>query len=88
MIVLTGAPGDVIVNGMKNEMNAATLIGIAAKYVDIGSMKSSVKLCLDDARKLVERGDYVYAARRALCSLSYSIGMLHPEYVAAKLLVS
>jgi hypothetical protein len=47
-------------------------------------MASSALLCYSDALKLLEKGDRHYAEKRALKSLAYSVGILHPDYIRAK----
>jgi hypothetical protein len=44
----------------------------------------SALLCYTDAINLIEKQEPVYAARRALDSLAYSVGIFHPDYNAAK----
>lgn len=60
-------------------MDAQQIITLARKHLG-GAMESSARLCLSDALTLVERGDFEYAKQRALKSLSYSVGILHPDY--------
>jgi hypothetical protein len=64
--------------------NATKIVDIAARNVNLGSMSSSAKLCLDDANALLALGDEAYAAKRALESLSYSVGFFHPDFATAK----
>jgi hypothetical protein len=45
-----------------------------------GDMKTSAQLALHDARTLCDKGDYGYAAGRALNSLKYSVGIFSPIY--------
>lgn len=42
--------------------------------------RSSARLCMSDAMTLLDRGETRDAARRALRSLAYSVGVLHPVY--------
>jgi hypothetical protein len=46
-------------------------------------MESSSRLCLADAVSLYDKGEYAYACKRALDSLSYSVGIFHPDYQKA-----
>jgi hypothetical protein len=64
---------------------SSLLIEAAADRAADGSalMQSSADLCLADARKLHAEGKHAYAARRALKSLEYSVGVFHPAYTAA-----
>lgn len=60
---------------------AESAIYNAAYYLGSANMMESAKLCLADARSCFEAGNYNGAYRRAMDSLSYSIGILHPVYV-------
>ena len=63
------------------DMSTETLIRIARKHVGNGAeMESSARLCLQDAVKLADSHDEDAARRRALKSLAYSVGILHPDY--------
>lgn len=64
-------------------MNAEKTIILARKHLG-GDMESSARLCLADAISLYDNGDYQYAKNRALDSLRYSIGILHPDYKKAE----
>ena len=68
---------------------AAVIYAIATArwHQEKGEMASSAKLCADDAIDLYEQGSIVSAYRRAKDSLSYSVGLFHPDYkeVAAML---
>jgi len=44
---------------------------------------ASARACLADARACEERGDLDGAKRRALKSIAYSVGVLHPDYKRA-----
>lgn len=60
--------------------DAATLIDLAARHVDNGApMASSALSDLEDARKLLSAGKAEYAARWAVHSLDYSVGIFHPD---------
>lgn len=60
---------------------AESAIFNAAFYLSSANMLESAKLCLADARSCFEVGNYNGAYRRAMDSLSYSIGILHPVYI-------
>jgi hypothetical protein len=64
-------------------MNASTAIGIAhEQYAEMqGGMRSSAKLCLDDAYAALGAGNDAVAKARALKSLAYSVGIAHPDYI-------
>ena len=65
-------------------MNIENLIMLAQKHVGNGAeMASSAQLCLTDAIKLASEGKFAYAHARALKSLAYSIGIMHPDYNTA-----
>lgn len=53
---------------------------MARKHLGEGSMVSSARLCMADAVELFEAGEYDRAQERALKSLAYSVGILHPDY--------
>lgn len=42
----------------------------------------SARLCLADAIKALDAGDYETAQRRALKSLAYTVGIMHPDYTS------
>lgn len=67
-----------------------TLIALARKHVSNPvAMRSSAELCLDDADALAAYTDPpapLSAGRRALDSLSYSVGVFHADYARAKAL--
>lgn len=66
-------------------MTTNDLIRLARKHVDNAApMHSSAVLCLSDALRLYEAGDYVHARKRALRSLAYSVGILHSDYQRAE----
>lgn len=60
--------------------NAHNTIVLARKHLGEGSMESSARLCLAEAIKLYDAGDYDAAQARALKSLAYSVGVFHPDY--------
>lgn len=57
---------------------------LAEKHLGKGDMVSSARLCVEDSRSLFEKGDFKNAAGRALDSLSYSVGVFHPDHVSCK----
>jgi hypothetical protein len=63
-------------------MSADKIITIAQTHIG-GAMESSARLCLTDAIYQLNKGDTVAAKHRALKSLAYSVGILHPDYRAA-----
>jgi hypothetical protein len=62
-----------------------TVLALARKHLGTGTMDSSARLCLSGAIRLTEPETYDYegARRRALASLAYSVGILHPDYQRA-----
>lgn len=60
-------------------MDTKTAITLARKHLG-GEMESSALLCLSDAIRLYDDGDYKGASRRALKSLAYSVGVFHHDY--------
>lgn len=74
---------DAILDPMQQAVPA--IIGLAQKHIGNGApMQTSAMLSLDDARQCNERGDYWYAAKRALDSLGFSVGILHADHALAK----
>lgn len=65
-------------------MSIEKVLALAVKHLGTGTMDSSARLCLKDAREAQERGDSEAARVRALKSLAYSVGIMHPDYQAAK----
>ena len=63
-------------------MTTNEVIETAARNAEKGDMVSSAKLALRDARSLAAQGKAELARRRALTSLSYSVGIFHPDYEA------
>jgi hypothetical protein len=63
-------------------MNTSQILALARKNLG-GDMESSSRLCLADAVSLYDKGEYAYACKRALDSLSYSVGIFHPDYQKA-----
>ena len=64
-------------------MTTDKVMALARKHLGKGNMESSARLCMADAVHLQERGLLEYARKRALKSLSYSIGILHSDYIKA-----
>jgi len=64
-------------------MSVDTIIAVAKIHLIGGKMESSARLCLTDATYLFGKGDMIAAKHRALKSLAYSVGVLHPVYRAA-----
>lgn len=60
---------------------ANAIIKIAKTHA---TKNDSALLCYTDAINLIEKQEAVYAARRALDSLAYSVGIFHPDYRTAK----
>jgi len=61
-------------------IEARKQIGLLEKNY-LGEIKeSSARLCLTDAVTAFDAGDYETARRRAIKSLAYSVGILHPVY--------
>lgn len=53
---------------------------LARLHLGKGTMESSARLCLADAVRLFDDGEYDRAQERALKSLAYSVGITHPDY--------
>jgi len=45
-----------------------------------GMFQDSAQVCIEDALKMLGRGDYTQAIARARKSLAYSVGVLHGAY--------
>ena len=72
----------ITMNATNNSKDRAeSAIYNAAYYLSSANMLRSAQLCLEDARSCFEAGNYNGAYRRAMDSLSYSIGILHPVYI-------
>lgn len=68
-------------------MTTTEILALAAHHLETTTkpMKSSAKLCLDDARKSAAAGhDDLQVRVLALRSLDYSIGMLHADHARVK----
>lgn len=64
-------------------MQVSQIVTLAATLADSAQMRSSARLCADDAAALLATGDTTNAKARALRSLAYSVGIFHPTYKAA-----
>jgi hypothetical protein len=74
---------------MSNAANNASLtvtqlLAIARSHIGNGAaMDSSARLCLADAVRLADNGDFVNARNRAVTALKYSVGVFHSDYQLA-----
>ena len=66
---------------------AADVITIAELHIGQGRRPMWVGECLTDAMTWYEQGEFVYAAKRALKSLHYSVGADHADYKQAAALI-
>lgn len=66
-------------------MTLDAVLALARKHLGAGTMESSARLALADALALrdTDTPRYDDARHRALTSLKYSIGILHPDYQRA-----
>jgi len=65
-------------------MNTNEVIILARKHLhNEAAMSSSAELCLSDAIKLYDDGDFTHAKERAIKSLAYSVGAFHKDYQRA-----
>lgn len=65
-------------------MNTKPILDLARKYVaTTPENEGSARLCLADSVALYDQGDWQHARSRALKSLAYSVGVLHPDYQRA-----
>lgn len=60
-----------------------TAINTAIRHLG-GDMRSSALSCIQDAKRCLEADEENLAALWALRSLSYSVGIFSPAYVAVK----
>lgn len=60
-------------------MDINAILDLAAKHVPSESVGTSANVCLQDARSLAARGELDDAARRAIKSLIYSVGVDHDD---------
>ena len=67
---------------------AQAIIACAFYNVTKAAMLDSAQLCLADAQTLFCVGNMEAAARRALTSLRYSVGILDPTFAKAQALVT
>lgn len=63
-------------------MKFQDIYALAKKHIGEGEMVSSAEFCLDDAMKCWKAGAYESAKQWARKSLSYSVGIFHPDYIA------
>lgn len=62
-------------------LTATAIITIARSHLGNGAaMDSSARSCIDDAERLLAEGRIDLAKQWALRSLSYSVGLFHPDY--------
>jgi hypothetical protein len=64
-------------------MTTDQIIALARQHLDGAIQESSARFCLADAIALRDDGDLEAAARRAVRSLAYSVGVLHADYQRA-----
>ena len=64
-------------------MTDIEVIALAKSHVARGVMDTSAELCLTDALCWEDAGRLDLARTRALKSLAYSVGILHPDYIRA-----
>ena len=65
-------------------MNTDKVLILARKHLGNGAvMDSSARLCMEDAVTLAGNGNLDAAKTRAIKSLAYSVGILHPDYKRA-----
>ncbi len=60
------------------------MIEFARKYVKQAAYQSSAELCLEDAERLSNMGDYSFAFSRAQRSLEYSLGIYEAVGIAER----
>jgi hypothetical protein len=66
------------------QMEITKILILARKHLNNGaSMESSARLCFTDAQVQYDLGNYTSAKARAVKSLGYSVGVLHPDYQRA-----
>lgn len=66
-------------------LKAENMISLAEHHArSTSGWKSSAELCINDADSLLKAGRYEDACAAAQRSLSYSIGILHPDYTKAQ----
>lgn len=62
------------------ETRAYEAIRLAQVHEHEGRMPASATLAAEDAEACFNRGDYAGAVMAAKRSLSYSVGLFHPDY--------
>ena len=65
-------------------MKFQDMLVLVKKHQNDGEMISSAQLCIQDAERAYKAGAFESAKKWALKSLSYSVGVFHPDYIAAK----
>lgn len=60
-----------------------SIMTLACVHLDKEPIGSSARVCISDAVRAEARKDILLAMRFAVRSLSYSIGILHPDYARA-----
>ena len=55
-------------------------IQLAERHKHEGVMAGSARVALDDAKKLLDKGEFRFARCRAIESLEYSVGIFHADY--------
>lgn len=56
---------------------------ISIARINATSSKNAL-LCIEDANKLLEKGQHKQAVKRAMDSLRYSVGIFHNDYKSAE----
>lgn len=75
-------------NTNTRKQTAFRIIELAdANITCTASMVSSAMVSLEDARACFARGDFRFAAERAMKSLAYSVGIMHEAHRAAEAMV-
>jgi len=75
---------------MNNAMTAAPAALTSQQALDAATtivsahpeaaMRSSALVCLDEAAHLLAKGEDLFAGRRALKAIAYTVGIFHAEY--------
>lgn len=66
------------------KLQCIVMIEFARKYVKQAAYQSSAEICLEDAQRLFDKGDYSYAFNRAQRSLEYSLGVFEAAGIAER----
>ena len=67
---------------MNSKKANSVIVTARVSIDDRRPMASSARFCLHDAIRAYDSGDYATAFSRAMRSLQYSVGILHPSYRA------